>query len=243
MRARLSACCTKARRFTNSAIDGTRRRDTRFAWPTLADKPQTAGERALLSGGMSRNRPLDRRAHRDRGDAAAGRAVRSHHQRRAHAGPAAQRSGTVAGRRHEQLSVRLAAATEGGRACQPVYPVGTAGARNWLRTRIGFWLTQPCACAAIIAASLRSGANSSAMHGGRSAPRCSWPVIAAEADRWRLRAAMDAVIAHAYGLDRAQYERVLASFSHKSFRAAPALCLAAFDELAAHGPRSILPRS
>ncbi len=42
---------------------------------------------------------------------------------------------------------------------------------------------------------------------------------------------MDAVIAHAYGLDRAQYERVLASFSHKSFPAAPALCLAAFDEL------------
>ena len=36
---------------------------------------------------------------------------------------------------------------------------------------------------------------------------------------------------HAYGLDRAQYERVLASFSHKSFPAAPVLCLAAFDEL------------
>ena len=69
------------------------------------------------------------------------------------------------------------------------------------------------------------------------APRRSWPVVAAEADRWRLRAAMDAVIAHAYGLDRAQYERVLASFSHRSFRAAPALCLAAFDEFAQRGPR------
>ncbi len=68
-----------------------------------------------------------------------------------------------------------------------------------------------------------------------ASPRRSWPVIAAEADRWRLRAAMDAVIAHAYGLDRAQYERVLASFSHKSFPAAPALCLAAFDELATRG--------
>jgi hypothetical protein len=62
------------------------------------------------------------------------------------------------------------------------------------------------------------------------APGCSWPAVAAEADRWRLRAAMDAVIAHAYGLDRAQYARVLAGFSHKSFGASPALCLAAFDE-------------
>jgi hypothetical protein len=61
--------------------------------------------------------------------------------------------------------------------------------------------------------------------------RRSWPVIAAEADRRRLRAAMDAVVAHAYGLCRAQYDRVLASFSHKSFQAAPALSLAAFDEL------------
>jgi hypothetical protein len=34
----------------------------------------------------------------------------------------------------------------------------------------------------------------------------------------------------AYGLDRAQYARVLAGFSHKSFGASPALCLAAFDE-------------
>jgi len=42
---------------------------------------------------------------------------------------------------------------------------------------------------------------------------------------------MDAGIAHAYGLNRARYERVLGSFSHKSFPAAPALCLAAFDEL------------
>ncbi len=52
----------------------------------LADKPQTAGERALLPGGMSRNCPIDGRAHRDCGDAAARGVVRSHHQRRAHAG-------------------------------------------------------------------------------------------------------------------------------------------------------------
>jgi hypothetical protein len=66
-------------------------------------------------------------------------------------------------------------------------------------------------------------------------PRRSWPVIAVAAERWRLRAAMDAVIAHAYGLHRAQYERVLTSFSHKSFPAAPVLCLAAFDDLAGTG--------
>jgi hypothetical protein len=60
-------------------------------------------------------------------------------------------------------------------------------------------------------------------------------VIAAEADRWRLRAAMDAVVAHAYRLNHAQYERILASFSHRTFREAPALCLAAFDEHACNG--------
>ena len=65
--------------------------------------------------------------------------------------------------------------------------------------------------------------------------RRSWPILAEDVDRWRLRAAMDAVVAHAYGLDVAQYKRVLASFSHKSFPTAPALCLAAFDELAEVG--------
>jgi hypothetical protein len=67
------------------------------------------------------------------------------------------------------------------------------------------------------------------------APRRSWPVLAAEADRWRLRTAMDAVVAQAYGLSRAQYERILDSFSHKSFPAAPELCIAAFDELEGKG--------
>ena len=54
-------------------------------------------------------------------------------------------------------------------------------------------------------------------------------------ERWRLRAAMDAVVAQAYGLERAQYERILSGFSHKSFPAAAALCVAAFDELAVRG--------
>ncbi len=68
-----------------------------------------------------------------------------------------------------------------------------------------------------------------------SSPIYSWPVIGEEADRWRLRAAMDAVVVHAYRLNHAQYARILAGFSHKSFREAPALCLAAFDELACNG--------
>ena len=63
----------------------------------------------------------------------------------------------------------------------------------------------------------------------------SWPMIADEMDRWRLRAAMDAVVALAYGLGHGQYERILASFSHKSVPAAYGLCLAAFDELMLEG--------
>jgi hypothetical protein len=68
-----------------------------------------------------------------------------------------------------------------------------------------------------------------------TSPRSSWPVIVADADRWRVRVSMDAVVAHAYSVSREQYERILASFSHKSFPAAPSLCLAAFDELAGRG--------
>jgi hypothetical protein len=46
---------------------------------------------------------------------------------------------------------------------------------------------------------------------------------------------MDVVVALAYGLDRAQYERVLSSFSHKSFPSASGLCLAAFDAITQKG--------
>ncbi len=47
----------------------------------------------------------------------------------------------------------------------------------------------------------------------------------------RLRAEIDAVVAAAYGLDRAAYRHVLAGFSHRSRADAPALCLDAFDAL------------
>ncbi len=63
----------------------------------------------------------------------------------------------------------------------------------------------------------------------------TWPVLAGDDARWAVRAAIDAVVAEAYGLSRDQYAHVLASFSHKSYPKAPALCLAAFDELASLG--------
>ena len=62
------------------------------------------------------------------------------------------------------------------------------------------------------------------------------PDVLDEEARRRLRAAVDAVTAAAYGLDRVGYERILSSFSHRSFPAAPDWCLAAYDRLASIGP-------
>lgn len=59
----------------------------------------------------------------------------------------------------------------------------------------------------------------------------TWPVIGDVDERWKVRAAIDAVVADAYGLTRDQYQHVLSSFSHTSYPKAPELCLAAFDEL------------
>jgi Eco57I restriction-modification methylase len=58
-----------------------------------------------------------------------------------------------------------------------------------------------------------------------------WPVLEGDDARWAVRAAIDAVVAQAYGLNREQYAHVLSTFSHKSYPKAPDLCLAAFDEL------------
>lgn len=60
-------------------------------------------------------------------------------------------------------------------------------------------------------------------------------MLASPEARGTSRAAIDAVVAHAYGLDRKQFAHVLASFSHKSHPQAPRRCLAAFDELLAIG--------
>ncbi len=46
---------------------------------------------------------------------------------------------------------------------------------------------------------------------------------------WAVRAEIDAVVAHGYGLNRSQYDHLLRSFSHRSQPEAPELCLAAFD--------------
>ncbi len=59
----------------------------------------------------------------------------------------------------------------------------------------------------------------------------TWPVLQGDDERWAVRAAIDAVVADAYGLSREQYEHVLSTFSHKSYPNAPQLCLAAYDEL------------
>jgi hypothetical protein len=67
-------------------------------------------------------------------------------------------------------------------------------------------------------------------------PSFTWPVLAGDDTRWAVRAVIDALVAHAYRLDRAQYEHVLASFSHRSYPTAPERCLAAFDELKTFGP-------
>ena len=63
----------------------------------------------------------------------------------------------------------------------------------------------------------------------------AWPVVTSPDARWQVRAEIDAVVADAYGLTRAQYEHVLAGFSHKSYPKAPTMCLAMFDELKAIG--------
>jgi hypothetical protein len=62
-------------------------------------------------------------------------------------------------------------------------------------------------------------------------PLTTWPVLAGDDERWAVRAAIDAVVADAYGLIRDQYAHVLSTFSHASYKKAPELCLARFDEL------------
>ena len=66
-------------------------------------------------------------------------------------------------------------------------------------------------------------------------PPLSWPVLPDDDTRWKVRAAIDALVADAYGLTREQYRHVLSGFSHVSHPAAPERCLAAFDELKSLG--------
>jgi hypothetical protein len=70
---------------------------------------------------------------------------------------------------------------------------------------------------------------------GEPKPKHTWPVLEGDDERWAIRAAIDAVVADAYGLTREQYAHVLSTFNHKSYLKAPALCLACFDELKSIG--------
>ncbi len=72
--------------------------------------------------------------------------------------------------------------------------------------------------------------------------RPRWPVLPDAARRWRVRAATDAAVAQAFGLDRAAYRHMLAAFSHRSFPSAPELCLEAFDELVETGQAAFCRR-
>ena len=54
----------------------------------------------------------------------------------------------------------------------------------------------------------------------------TWPVLARDDERWRVRTAIDAVVADAYGLSRDQYAHVLSTFKHTNYPKAPELCLA-----------------
>lgn len=66
-------------------------------------------------------------------------------------------------------------------------------------------------------------------------PPLAWPALSGEDERWAQRAALDAVVAHAYGLHRRQYEHLLSCFSHRTYAPAPERCLTAFDALSAAG--------
>lgn len=66
-------------------------------------------------------------------------------------------------------------------------------------------------------------------------PPLTFPVLATDNERWQVRAAIDAVVADAYGLNHEQYAHILSTFSHKSYPKAPQLCLACFEELQSIG--------
>ena len=63
----------------------------------------------------------------------------------------------------------------------------------------------------------------------------TWPVLPDVESRWNVRAAIDAIVANAYGLAREHYSYLLGSFSHSSYHQALALCIQKYDELHAIG--------
>lgn len=63
----------------------------------------------------------------------------------------------------------------------------------------------------------------------------SWPVLATGPSRLEARAALDAIVAHHYGLTSDMFSYLLTSFDHSASPDNPGLCLAKFDEYAAIG--------
>jgi hypothetical protein len=73
---------------------------------------------------------------------------------------------------------------------------------------------------------------------GEQLPRATPPTIPTADDRATLGAAVDAVVARAYRLERDDYRHILTGFGHKTHPSAPEQCLSAFDSLAKCGPRA-----
>jgi hypothetical protein len=58
-----------------------------------------------------------------------------------------------------------------------------------------------------------------------------WPAVKGKTNRWQLRAQIDAVVAHAYGLDLDRYRYVLSTFKHEEYPGSADLCLSSFEEV------------
>jgi hypothetical protein len=69
-----------------------------------------------------------------------------------------------------------------------------------------------------------------------------WPVLETDAERWQVRAAVDAVVACAYGLSRREYACLLGTFRHKTQPRAAEWCLEKFDELRRVGEEAFARR-
>lgn len=57
-----------------------------------------------------------------------------------------------------------------------------------------------------------------------------WPAVGDASERNTVRSAVDAVIAHQYGLSRSQYEYLLSTFNHSANPEMPKKCLSNYDE-------------
>ncbi len=99
---------------------------------------------------------------------------------------------------------------------------------------------------------LRLSANHSLFHGlwaeqlgtawRESGPAFVWPALPTPHERWIARSAVEAALAHQYGLSREQFADVLMAFKSSDYDHAAALCLEAFDEYAVVGPEAFVRR-